>query len=165
MNQESISGILPWTKSCFVCGQDNPHGLRLKSRMANEKVILDYTTRERDLGWRHIVHGGIAMTLLDEVMTWAAIVSTRQGCVAAECSYRLKRPIEVGQTLRVEGEVTTGRSRLVLTKGQILDEQGRVMVTASGKYVPMADEEIALCSGDFVTSPESIAPTDLLKAK
>jgi uncharacterized protein (TIGR00369 family) len=156
------SGILPWTRSCFVCGEDNPHGLHLKSRAENGKVVLDYTTRDADLGYRHIVHGGIAMTLLDEVMTWAAILSARRACVAAEFSSRLKKPIEVGQTLRVEAEVTGGRSRLLLTEGRVLDTEGRLLVSASGKYVPMSSEEIELCAADFVASPEAIAPDKLV---
>ena len=71
------TGTLPWTKSCFVCGQENPHGLHLKCRVDDGQVILEYTTQERDLGWRSIVHGGIVMTLMDEVMTWAAILAAR----------------------------------------------------------------------------------------
>ena len=100
-----LHGALPWTRSCFVCGQDNPHGLHLRSRIENGRVMLDYTPREADLGYKHIVHGGIAITLLDEVMTWASIVAARRICVAAELATRLKKPIHVGQTLRVEGWV------------------------------------------------------------
>ncbi len=48
------------------------------------------------------VLGMITMTLLDEVMTWAAILHARQPCVAAEVSTRLRKPIAVGEPLRVE---------------------------------------------------------------
>ena len=112
-----LQGALPWTRSCFVCGQDNPHGLHLRSRIENGRVMLDYTPREADLGYKHIVHGGIAITLLDEVMTWASIVAARRICVAAELATRLKKPIRVGQTLRVEGWVIRQTSRLILTEG------------------------------------------------
>jgi uncharacterized protein (TIGR00369 family) len=143
-------GVLPWTRSCFVCGEENPHGLRLKARIQDGRIVLDYAPRPADLGWQYIVHGGIATTLLDEVMTWAAILARRAPCVAAELTVRLKKPIRIGQQLRVEGEVTEDRSRLVLTQGVILDEQGQVMVTASGKHVPMPPEQVALCEKDFV---------------
>ena len=159
-----LTGTLPWTRSCFVCGQDNPHGLRLKSRMEDGMVVLDYTTRERDLGWRHSVHGGITMTLLDEVMTWAAILSARRACVAAEVTTRLKRPIDMGVTLRVEGRVTTARPRLHLTEGRVLNPEGTVLATASGKYVPMPAGQYALCEDDFITDPASIAPGRLMES-
>ena len=139
-----LSGILPWTRSCFVCGQDNPHGLHLRSRVENGRVILDYAPREADLGYKHIVHGGIAITLLDEVMTWSAIVATRRVCVAAELTTRLKKPIRVGQTLRVEGWVTRQTSRLILTEGAFLDSGVQPPLTAEGKYMPMPKDQIEL---------------------
>ena len=157
-----LQGVLPWTRSCFVCGQDNPHGLHLRSRIEDGRVILDYTSREADLGYKHIVHGGIAITLLDEVMTWASIVAARRVCVAAELTTRLKKPIRVGQPLRVEGWVTRQTSRLILTEGAILDSGGQVLLTAEGKYMPMPKDQIELTQKDFVISPESISPNEIV---
>jgi len=152
---------LPWTRSCFVCGQDNPNGLRLNSRREDGLVVIDYTTRDVDRGWRHIIHGGIAITLLDEVMTWAAIIQARCACVSAEISTRLKKPITVGQTLRIEGETAGGKARLILTEGRILDESGVVLATATGKYLPMPAENLALCEKDFVITDDCIQPSEI----
>jgi uncharacterized protein (TIGR00369 family) len=159
---DKFHGALPWTRSCFVCGQDNPHGLHLRSRIEVGRVILDYTPRVSDLGYKHIVHGGIAITLLDEVMTWASIVATGRVCVAAELTTRLKKPIRVGQTLRVEGCVIRRTSRLILTAGVILDSDGQTFLTAEGKYLPLPKDQIELTANDFVVSPEAICPDDLL---
>ena len=153
-----LSGTLPWTRSCFVCGEDNPHGLHLRSRIEIGRVILDYTPREADLGYKHIVHGGIAVTLLDEVMTWAAIVAARRVCVAAVLVTRLRKPVQVGQTLRVEGWVARESSRLILTEGRILNAEGQALLTAEGKYMPMPKDQIELTQKDFVISPDSIPP-------
>jgi acyl-coenzyme A thioesterase PaaI-like protein len=158
-----LQGTLPWTRSCFVCGQDNPHGLHLRSRIEDGRVILDYTPREADLGYKLIVHGGIAITLLDEVMTWSAIVAARRVCVAAELTTRLKKPIRVGQKLRVEGWVTRQTSRLILTEGVLLDADRQPLLTAEGKYMPMPKDQIALTEKDFVISPESISPNEIVE--
>lgn len=162
---EHTSGTLPWTRSCFVCGQDNPYGLRLKSRVENDCVVLTYMPRERDLGWRQIIHGGISMTLLDEVMTWAAILAVRKACVAAEMSVRLKAAIGVGSNLRVEGRVVRATSRIVFTEGSIKNEQGEEMIVAAGKYMPMSEEQMSLCADDFVISSDSIHPDSILSDK
>ena len=157
MSQWNMTGgTLPWTRSCFVCGQDNPHGLRLRSRIEGDEVILTHTPREADLGYRHLVHGGIAMTLLDEVMTWAAILTFQQAAVAAEVTVRLKRPMVAGKPIRVAGRITGGTSRLLLAGGTITDEQNTVLVEATGKYVPMPSGGLHLCVDDFVESPESV---------
>ena len=161
-SNDALSGVLPWTRSCFVCGIDNPSGLHLRSRVESGRVVLDYTTRETDLGYRHIVHGGIGMTLLDEVMTWAAIVSCRRACVAAEMSTRLRKPMVVGQALRVEGWVTAARARLILTEARITDAAGTELMTATGKYMPMPADQAFLCSKDFVPDAGTLDPAMLL---
>lgn len=154
-------GVLPWTRRCFVCGEENPHGLRLKSRHEGGLVVLRYTTREADLGWKELVHGGLAATLADEVMTWAAMLRARRPCVAAELTVRLRHPIHVGQSLRVTGVVESGKPRLQLARGQVLDAEGRVLLEASGKFVPMDPSVAALCAADFVEGPDSIPVTTL----
>jgi uncharacterized protein (TIGR00369 family) len=150
------SGTLPWTKSCFVCGENNPSGLHLRSRVEHDRIVIDYTTRETDLGYRHIVHGGISMTLLDEVMTWAAILTLRRASVAAELTVRLKQPVTAGQAIRVEGWILEAKSKLVMAEGWVLDTQGQVLATASGKYVGMPASGVPLCVKDFIQSPESL---------
>lgn len=156
------SGTLPWTKSCFVCGEANPHGLQLRSRIENDRVVLDYTPRDRDRGWMHIVHGGITMTLMDEVMTWAAMLAVRGACVAAEMTSRLKSPVEVGQALRVEGYVSETKSRVVLTESRILDGEGRVLASATGKYMRMPADKALLCEDDFSWTDDTIHPREIL---
>lgn len=128
-------------------------------------MVLEHETRDADLGYRNIVHGGIAATLLDEVMTWAAIVTMRKPCVAAEMSFRLKHPIAVGTRLTVSGMLTKNLRRILLTEGDIRDPDGTVLVSASGKYVPMPADGVGLCEKDFVFAPDVISPHELFGSR
>ena len=157
-----LTGSLPWTKSCYVCGEQNRDGFQLRSRVENGVVLLEYTTQPNDVGYRHIVHGGILMTLLDEVMTWAAILETGKVCVAAEITTRLKQPIGVGEALRVEGRVEKNAKRLILTSGRIINVSGDVVIEASGKYVPSLDSQTAFQHADFVLSPHVLSLENIL---
>lgn len=153
-----LRGCLPWTKSCFVCGEENQRGLRLRSWIEDGIVSLEYRTRVEDVGYRHIVHGGISMTLLDEVMTWAAIVELGNICVAAELTTRFRAALSAEVDIRVEGRVDKATRRVCYTSGRILDADGREVLTAAAKYMPMPSSGIQLCEKDFVISPESIHP-------
>ena len=159
---KKLDGVLPWTQSCFVCGESNPHGLHARSRVEEGRVLLDYVARESDLGYRHIVHGGIAMTLLDEVMTWAAILGARRVCVAAELTARLKKPIQAGQVLRAEAWVVKSSSRIILTEAVLKGPDGVEFLRASGKYMPMPEDQVHLSAKDFVISPDSLHPDEIL---
>jgi len=160
--RKNWTGNLPWTRSCLVCGEDNPRGLRLRSRLEKGVVCLEYTTCASDVGYRDIVHGGIAITLLDEVMAWACIVATGRLCVAAEVSFRLKRPIAVNQRIRAEAALPAVHSRLLAVEGRLVDEAGHPLVVGNSKFVPMPGEAAALRVTDFVASPDTIPAERIL---
>ena len=154
-------GTLPWTRRCFVCGEANPHGLHQHSRIEGEWIVMDYTPREADLGYKSIVHGGITMTILDEVMTWAAIVSAHRGCVTAEITVRLRTPIAVGEPLRFAARVCAAKRLLVRTEAQVTRADGAIAATATGVYVPMNASQLALNAADFVVHPDALDPRRL----
>ena len=156
-------GTLPWTKSCFVCGEQNPHGLHLKSWVEGRVVRLRYTTRESDVGYRHLVHGGILVTLLDEVMTWAAIISQGRMCVAAEMTTRLKHPVEVDCDLSVAAWPEKVSKRLAVIQAEARDTQKNLLVSAQGKYMPVPPSQFSLAAKDFVFDENSIQPSELFK--
>ena len=157
----SGSQTLPWTRACFVCGQDNPHGLHLRCRLEGGRVVIEHTAREADLGWSAFVHGGITMALMDEAMAWAAMARVRRACVTVEMSSRLRRPATVGMRLRVEAEVAEANPRLVLATARVLDEQGRAIASATGKFVPVPPGQAGLRRGDLIAGPETLRPEDL----
>lgn len=142
---------LPWTNSCFVCGQDNPRGFRLRPFVDGGRVVVVHTVGAHDAGWRGVMHGGLTMTLLDEVMTWAAILGLRTGCVSAELTVRLQAPIREGDEIRVEGWTSRARSRLALVEGRVVlqNDHETILATAGGKYVPAPDQTGGF-SKDFV---------------
>jgi len=159
-----IRGTLPWTHGCFVCGANNPHGFRLRMQLDGDLVWLQYTPHEHDVGYRHIVHGGVLMTLADEVMTWAAILAFRGVAVAAEMTTRLHAPSAAGIPLRVEARTTRANRRIALTEARILTDDGTLVASATGKYMPVPREQTGTTHEDFVISPESIPPSVLLSS-
>lgn len=150
------SGILPWSHSCFVCGERNPCGLKLRSRIEDGRVVLEHVLREEDQGWQGIAHGGITATLLDEVMTWAAILEARKACVAAEFTIRLRQPVRVGEAVRAEGWSSGGKARLLRTEARLLTSSGEEAAVASGKYMPMPGDAVRDCAPGFIRSSDSI---------
>jgi uncharacterized protein (TIGR00369 family) len=146
-----------------VCGAENPRGFHLRSRVEEDVVALDYTTQPHDTGYTTIVHGGVIMTLLDEVMTWAAILAAGRMCVAGELTSRLLKSIAVGTRLRVEGRVTRDARRLVLTEGRVTDGAGVLLAEATGKYAPVPADRISLQDKDFIEGPGTIPLRDIIR--
>jgi acyl-CoA thioesterase FadM len=62
--------------------------------------------------------------------------------ITAELTLRFKKRAMAGQRLFVSAECVNCRSRLMTARGQITDEEGNVLCTGQGKFIPLNEEEI-----------------------
>jgi uncharacterized protein (TIGR00369 family) len=120
---------------CFVCGQDNPHGLRLtitnpEPGSAETELVIP----ERFSGWERLTHGGLLATLLDEAMAYACL-SRAGNAVTVEITVRYLKPVEVGQKVRVRGRVRVIKGRVVETEGEILNPEEQVAARGQARFL------------------------------
>jgi acyl-coenzyme A thioesterase PaaI-like protein len=142
--------LLPWSKSCFVCGEANPRGLRAKLYQVGARVEMSFVAPRELVGWSDVVHGGLLGTVMDEVMAWAAIVDGRCGYFAAECSVRFQKPLPVGHPCWVRAEVIGTRRQLKETAAWIEDDAGVAYARGRGRYLPLPRGQIEAFRHDFV---------------
>ena len=145
---------LPWSRSCFVCGEENPLGLRARSFLVGDRIELAFTPRIEYAGWNAVTHGGLIATVLDEVMTWAAIVSSDQACFAADFSVRLRRPLPPSTPVVARAWCTGSRRRIHDTEARLEGEDGDVFATATGRYMAIPRAQVQSMHHDLVSTPE-----------
>ena len=75
---------------CFGCGQDNPFGLRLKFDWDGQTATTHFMPTRSYQGWPGYVHGGIIVSMLDEVMAYAVKFSGTM-CVTVKIQASFKR--------------------------------------------------------------------------
>lgn len=135
---------LPHTRSCFVCGEANPSGLRLRFHTDGRIVRAEFTPHPDHIGFKGVVHGGITSTLLDEIMVWACAVATKQFAFCAELTVRFQQPLRPGETVVATGElVENRRGRIFEATSELRDRAGAVLATASGKYLPIKSADLS----------------------
>ena len=119
---------------CFVCGEDNPLGLKRKFRMDGEKgeAATDVTFEGHFQGWDKIVHGGLLATVLDEVMIYAARAKGLK-CVTGEITVRYSSPVKTGVPLSIRGRFVEDKGRIVLAESEAFDKNGAAVARASAK--------------------------------
>ena len=135
---------------CFVCGDENEHGLKARFFDDGDQVITELVTQPIFEGYRGIYHGGIISTLLDEVMV-KAILARNVLAVTAEITVRFRQPVGIGVKLRLSGRITRVKGRVYLTEGEAVGEDGTVYATAKGSYIEAPTELHSILS-------ESIEP-------
>jgi acyl-coenzyme A thioesterase PaaI-like protein len=142
---------LPHTRSCFVCGEANPLGLKLRFETDGRQVRTRFVPRPEHAGFNHVVHGGLISTLLDEIMVWACAVQTKRFGFCAELNVRFVSPLRPGQAAIATAELAANRrGKIFETKGELRSESGAVVATATGKYLPIKQADAAKLVRDLV---------------
>lgn len=120
---------------CYVCGKDNPAGLRLDFEHPKKGVLRAVAVFNREhQGYRGIVHGGILSMVLDEMMVNLA---WKEGLpvVTGEITVRLKKPAPTGERIFFEGRIEREDRRLVYASAKALNAQDEVLATATAVCV------------------------------
>jgi len=121
-------------KNCFVCGDENNCGLKVKFFEEQEKAKAEFVADHRFEGYRNVLHGGIISALLDEVMI-KIVLAKGILVVTAQMEVKFKRPVMVGERLFMEGKIKDQKGRIFLTQGKITNENGALVALGSAKYV------------------------------
>lgn len=135
----------PQGHGCFACGTDNPIGLHLSFYRIGDAVCSTITLAKHYQGWEDIVHGGIISTLLDEVMSWAVMVSKKTYLVTRKMDIKYVRNVAIGIPLTVIGRmVDDAAPPKIRAKGEIRDDQGRLLVRGSAEFVTVPEDKFAM---------------------
>jgi acyl-coenzyme A thioesterase PaaI-like protein len=145
---------LPHTRSCFVCGEFNPLGLKLRFETDGRIVHSRFVARPEHIGFKRTVHGGLMATVLDEIMVWACAVQTGRFAYCAELNVRFLHPMKPGETVLVTSElVANRRGKIFQASAELRRETGEKLATATGKYLPIRDADLADMATDFIGDP------------
>jgi acyl-coenzyme A thioesterase PaaI-like protein len=124
----------PSSRMCFVCGRDNPIGLRLQFDFDGERAWTRFTPDESHQGYPGILHGGLTSAILDEVIGRTAIAHDLW-MVTARIEIRYHAPIPIGQPLTAVGEILGVKRRLMQARAEIRLVDDTVAAEAIGTFV------------------------------
>jgi len=131
----------PNSQMCFVCGLENPIGLKMAFYEDEEgRVVAEFTPGEEHQGYPGVVHGGIVTALLDETLGRVAIASGRW-MMTGRLAIRFRRAIPIGETLTVVGEVMAWKKRMLEARGEIRLPDGQVGAEATGTFLEIPPEQ------------------------
>jgi len=128
--------------SCFGCGPANPHGLRLKSHVEGDTVVMEWQPEKHHEAFDGVLAGGIIGTLMDCHSNWAAIwaMMVANGLESAPCTVTAEYHIYMKRPTPTDGPV-----RIVATPGEVHGDRvevsaeliagGKVCATSTGLFV------------------------------
>ena len=134
----------PGSKNCFVCGRENPAGLKLdfytpSSGHARTEIELPIKYE----GYPGIVHGGIIAAILDETGGRAYMDDQHPFMVTAQLNVRYRKPVPIETPLVVHGVATERQGRVSRAHSEIRNMEGEILAEAELVLVDIPEEETA----------------------
>ncbi len=134
----------PGSKHCFVCGRENPAGLKLDFyTIAPGKVRVDLRVTSNYEGYPGVVHGGIIAAILDECGGRAHMQELDRFMVTAQLNVRYRLPVPTETDLVVIGEAGDRRGRVSYAHSEIQNLNGEILADAELVLVDIPEEQLA----------------------
>ena len=118
----------PNASGCFVCGRDNPAGLKIQFYDdAQDTVSCTFTADDRYQGYPEIVHGGILASILDEVVGRVAMIGDHHRfMMTVNLKIQYRQPVLVNTELCAIGKIIKMKGRIARAEGKIYLPDGSV---------------------------------------
>lgn len=131
---------------CFGCGPSNDKGLRIKSFVAGDEVIADWTPEAHHEAFTGMLNGGIIGALLDCHSNWTAAhhLMKQAGDVAPPCTVtadfhvKLKRPTPSTAPVKLRARVVESSADRATIEAT-LESSGVVTATCRGLFVAVKE--------------------------
>ncbi len=138
---------------CFGCGPANSSGLQMKFRADEETVTSDLIVPVSLCGWNKLVHGGVISTILDEVMSWAAMFFVKSMVMTKSMKIDFIKPIQIDSSIHAEGKVLEIINKHeVRMEGKIFNNKGMLCAHSEAMFAtfsPKIAKRLGITENDF----------------
>jgi len=121
--------------NCFGCSPINPSGLQMKFYSNDASVFSEVTVPKHLCGWNNLIHGGVLSTILDEVMSWAAIYLLKRITLTKSMAIDFLKPVYIDHPLKAEGKVLelNGKHEAVM-EGILSNSDGTICTRSTAHF-------------------------------
>lgn len=155
MTAELLNRDLLPSNTCFGCGPENPHGLRIaitRDGSRTDRLVGTLDPAPHMVGFPGITHGGAIYAALDCIAAWVPMVLRPEGRAiwilrSANITYR--RPAPIGQRIGLSGVIAhEGTAKQPMTvHAEARDPNGVLLAEADFKVVPLSASRFKEVSG------------------
>jgi len=127
---------------CFGCCPDNPHGLHLEFWQDEQDVVAFWKPHASFQGWGDIVHGGVLTALVDEVSSWAVLITCKRPGVTSRLEMKFLKPISTLESrVTVRSRVQETKRNLAVVEAEIYDSAGEKCTQGRVVFFTFAPEK------------------------
>jgi acyl-coenzyme A thioesterase PaaI-like protein len=138
--------LQPNSRMCFICGMENPMGLKLRIYEVEPGVVEShFTAPEYFQGYPGVLHGGIIATIIDEISGRALMKRHEEErfMFTAKLEVIYRRNVPLGKPLRLVGRAGQDKGRSAESWAGIYDaESGELLAEGNTVLVNVPQEKL-----------------------
>ncbi len=104
---------------CFGCSPNHPYGFHLKLERDGDGVKTRFTPHDRYQGPPGVMHGGLVMTLADEVAAWAILAKVGKFGFTTSFEGKFRAPVRINTEALGFGRIVRETTRVVRVQVRI----------------------------------------------
>lgn len=133
---------MPGSKSCYVCGSENPVSLKLEFFINDHgDVTTEFCIDENYAGYPGMVHGGNIAAILDETAGNALLKDDPDRfIVTSELKVKYLKPIPTNTPLIAIGRQVKKRGRMAVVHSEIQTKEGVILATCEAFFVDVTEQ-------------------------
>lgn len=121
--------------NCFACSPGNEHGLQMQFTRDGERVLCRWEPKPWFDGYKHVLHGGVQSTMMDEAASWFIFTVLGTAGVTAGLSVQFLRPVRTdGGALTLEASLQEQRDKRVVVRVELFDARGELCSSGECEY-------------------------------
>jgi acyl-coenzyme A thioesterase PaaI-like protein len=136
----------PNSRMCFICGLENPVGLKLKIYEVEPGVIeTSYIAPEHFQGYPGVLHGGIVATILDEISGRSLMgpdPTNPRFMFTGKLEVKYRRNVPIGKPLKIIGRAGKTKGRAAEAWAGIYNEEGTLLAEANTLLIDLPKESV-----------------------
>lgn len=143
INHQHTRQLQPNSRHCFVCGLENPVGLKLRIYQTEPGVIeTTFTAPGHFQGYPGVLHGGIVASILDEISGRAQMgdPSKPRFMFTGKLEVRYRKNVPVGKPLKIVGKAGKAKGKTAEGWAGIYDECGTLLAEATALLINVPPE-------------------------
>ena len=141
--------LQPNSRMCFICGLENPVGLKLRIyQTAPGEIETTYTAPEHFQGYPGVLHGGIVATILDEISGRSMMgdPSAPRFMFTAKLEVKYRKNVPTGKALKIVGKAGKSKGRMAEGWAGIYDEEGNLLAEANTLLIDVPQETLDMAN-------------------
>ena len=135
----------PNSKMCFVCGLENPVGLKLHIYQTEPGVIeTTYTAPDYFQGYPGVLHGGIVATILDEISGLAHMgdPSAPRFMYTGKMEVKYRKNVPTDVPLKIIGKAGKSKKRTAEGWAGVFHPDGTLLAEATTLLFNLPEETL-----------------------